>query len=117
MNTNCTLTTACFDLTKYHNKCRELSVSIKNMESLLNVNCYLVIYTDRYCIDLIKELRVEFDSITKYIVLEFEEIESYKYIDLVKQNREKYWPSRDERTCAETHLLQSNKFNFVLQTM
>lgn len=117
MNTNCTLTTACFDLTKYHNKCRELSVSIKNMESLLNVNCYLVIYTDRYCIDLIKELRVEFDSITKYIVLEFEEIEAYKYINLVKQNREKYWPSRDERTCSEAHLLQSNKFNFVLQTM
>lgn len=117
MNTNCTLTTACFDLTKYHSKCRPLDVSIENMKSLLKSNCYLVIYTDQYFIDLIKDARSEFNSITKYIVLEFEEIEPYKYIDLVKKNREKYWPSKDERTCAETHLLQSNKSNFVLQTM
>jgi hypothetical protein len=35
----------------------------------------------------------------------------------VKSNREIYWPSRDERTCAESHLLTYNKFDFVLQAI
>lgn len=114
---NCTFTTACFNLTKYHNKSRSISVSLTNMVSLLKSNCYLVIYTDIDFIDAIKEIRAEYDALTKYIVLEFEEIESYKYIDIVNQNREKFWPTRDERTCSENHLLNSNKSNFVLQTM
>jgi len=117
MNTTCTLSTACFDLTKYNNRGRPLSTAINNMTSLLKTECYLVIYTDPYCIDLIKEIRKEFDSITKYIVLEFEQLECYKYINLVKKNRKEYWPTRDERTCSESHLLCSNKFNFVLQTI
>jgi len=117
MEKNCTLTTACFDLTKYHSGCRSLSETIANITPLLKLECYLIIYTDYNLIDLIKEARKEFNDITKYIVLNFEELECYKYIDVVKSNRDKYWPTRDSRTCAESHLLCCNKFNFVLQSM
>jgi hypothetical protein len=117
MYKNCTLTTACFDLTKYHSGCRSVSDSINYFTPLLKIECYLVIYTDHILIDTIKEARKEFDEITKYIVLNFEDIESYKYIDIVKKNREDYWPTKDARTCSEAHLLQCNKFNFILQTM
>ena len=37
--------------------------------------------------------------------------------DLVKKNRETYHPTKDERTCSESHILCCNKFNFVLKTM
>ena len=117
MYKNCTLTTACFDLTKFHSECRSLSDTIDYMMPLLNTECYLVIYTDYILIDAIKDIRKEFDELTIYIVSDFEELEFYKYIDIVKSNREEYWPSKDDRTCAESHLLCSNKFNFVLQTM
>jgi len=117
MYKNCTLTTACFNLTKYHSGCRSIPEIISGISPLLKLECYLVIYTDYTLIDLIKEIRQEFDDITKYIVLNFEELECYKYIDFVKENRDKYWPTRDARTCAESHLICSNKFNFVLQTM
>ena len=40
---------------------------------------------------------------------------SFTLLDKVKKNREIYFPSRDHRTSAETHLITVNKFDFVLQ--
>lgn len=114
-----TLTTACFDLTRFHNKSRNLNESINNMKTLLSVPCYLVIYTDNICIDFIKEIRNSFnlDHLTHYIVTNIEDLSNYKYLDTIKSNREKYWPTRDERTSAESHFICCSKFEFVLQTM
>ena len=53
---DCTLTTSCFDLTKYHKGSRSLEECINNMRALLEVPCYLVIFTDNNCINLIKEI-------------------------------------------------------------
>ena len=116
---DCTLTTACFDLTKYHNHSRNLKDSINNMKTLLEVPCYLVIYTDESCIDLIKEIRNSFNlnHLTKYIVTKFEDLTFYKYNDIIKNNREKYHPTKDQRTCSESHLICCSKFDFVLQTI
>ena len=50
---------------------------------------------------------------TMYVEERFEDIWAAQYIDVVKSNREKYWPSKDSRTCAESHLLQCNKFAFL----
>lgn len=117
MRPDCTLITSCFDLTKYHKGSRTLEECINNMKSLLEVPCYLVIFTDNNCINLIKEIRNSFDlhDITHYIVCDFEKIEYYKYNDIVKSNRAINWPTKDERTCSESHILVCNKFNFVLQ--
>ena len=116
---NCTLTTSCFDLTKYHRGSRTLEECINNMRALLEVPCYLVIFTDNNCVDLIKKIRTSFglDNITHYIVNDFEELNYYKYNDIIKANRTMYWPTRDERTCSESHLLVCNKFDFVLKTI
>ena len=38
-------------------------------------------------------------------------------MDDVKRNRASYWPTADERTCAESHLLCCNKFDFVQQAI
>ncbi len=116
---NCTLTTACFDLTRFNNKSRNLNEAISNMKVLLTVPCYLVIHTDSICIDLIKEIRNSYnlDHLTRYVVTNFEDLSNFPYLDKIKSNREKYWPTRDERTSSESHLLCCNKFNFVLQTI
>jgi hypothetical protein len=116
---DCTLTTSCYDLTRFHKQSRTLTDSINNMRTLLEVPCYLVIYTDNACIDIIKEIRNSFqlDHLTQYVVIEFEQLPYYKYVDVIKSNREKYWPSRDERTCAENHMLVCSKMFFTLQTI
>lgn len=116
---DCTLTTACFDLTKYNNYSRSLIDSINNMRTLLEVPCYLVIYTDENCINIIKEIRDSFNlnHLTKYIVTKIEQLYFYKYNNIIKSNREKYFPTRDDRTCSESHLICSSKFQFVLETI
>jgi hypothetical protein len=119
MISDCTLVTACYDLTKYHNKSRNTQDSINNMKSLLETPCYLVIFTDNSLYNSIFNIRneVNLNHLTKYIVKEFEELNVYKYLDIIKTNREKYYPTRDERTCAESHLICCSKFDLVLETI
>jgi hypothetical protein len=116
---DCTLTTSCFDLTQFHPGSRSLKEAIEKMRTLLSVPCYLVIYTDINCFEMIQRIRNEYslDHLTKYVVQRFESLYYYKYIDVVKKNRLVYWPTRDERTCAENHLLQISKVDFVKQTI
>ena len=117
---NCTLATSCFDLTKYHKSSRPLHISIQNMETLLQIPCYLVIFCDSNSINLIKNIRndkYQLQNITHYIEMKFEDIFYYKYLNQVKENREKYHPTQDERTCSESHLLTINKFDFVQKTI
>jgi hypothetical protein len=65
----------------------------------------------------IRARRHKYDAITKYIEIELEDLWSYQFLPQVKENRAKYWPTRDERTCAESHIICCNKFDFVLETI
>ncbi|MEI6882551.1 MAG: WlaTC/HtrL family glycosyltransferase [Bacteroidota bacterium] len=114
---DCTLVTCCFDMTKYNNKCRNTTETIGKMKSLLETPCYLVIFTHQLLADTIKHIRDEkgLNKCTTYVICEPEELDSFKYLTLVKSNREKYHPTKDERTCAETHLLCCSKFDLVLK--
>jgi hypothetical protein len=116
---DCTLVTACFDLTKYNLKSRNFTESINNIKSLLETPCYLVIYTNDTLIEYIKNIRNSsgLEKLTIYIIKNIEELDTFKYLDIVKKNREKYHPSKDDRTCAESHLVCCSKFELVLQTM
>ena len=114
---DCTLTTSCFDLTPYHAKSRPLSEAIENMRTLLEVPCYLVIFTDVACFPLIKALRQPLDHLTVYIIQPFETTPFYPLVEVVKANRERTWPTRDERTCSENHVLVNTKHAFVVRTM
>jgi hypothetical protein len=116
---NCTLITSCFVLTKYNPSSRSIQETLKNIETLLYIPVFLVIYCDSSVIDDIKKIRDKkgYSHLTQYIETDFENIWAYQYVDKVKENRAKYHPTRDSRTCAESHLLCCNKFDFLLKTM
>jgi hypothetical protein len=87
------------------------------MRALLEVPCYLVIYTDATCFPAIQRLRAPLDALTVYVVQTFENTPYFSLNEKVKANRAKSWPTRDARTCSENHLLQLNKNRFLLRTM
>ena len=84
---DCTLVTACFDLTKYNTHSRELNVAIDRMSALLDVPCYLIIFTDAKMYEHIKNKRSanNLESITHYIITDVENLEAFKYAALVKK--------------------------------
>lgn len=114
-----TLTTCCFNLIKYNKLSRTLNECINNMKSLLEIPCYLIIYTDNDCIENIKYIRNSFglDNLTKYVLMEINDLPKYKYLEKIYKNREIYHPTKDERTCPENHVLQISKTDLVLKTM
>ena len=114
---DCTLVTACFDLSKYNASSRSFTESITNMKSLLETPCYLVIYTDPNLLDSIRQARIGLDHITRYVVQDVETLESFIFHDEVIRNRGVYHPTKDARTCAESHLVCCSKFELVLKTM
>jgi len=93
--------------------------SLKGMDILLRMPVYLIIHCDSTFYPHIHAKRCEygFDSYTIYVQKRFEDLWSAQYVDQVKSNRAAYWPTADERTCAESHLVCCNKFDFVLQAM
>ena len=114
---NCTLVTACYDLHKYNTKCRTTAECLNLIDPLLKIPVYLVIYGSKTTIPAIRARRHKYDKITKYIEMELEDLWTYQFLEQVKQNRDKYWPTRDERTCAESHIICCNKFDFLLETI
>lgn len=116
---DCTLTTASFSLEKYHSKVRSVDTLLRSINTLLQTPCYLVIYCNPPLKDAIQKRREEhgLGHLTKLYVMEFEDLWCASLQDQVKKNREVYWPTRDERSCAETHLITCNKADFVLQTI
>lgn len=115
-----TLTTACYDLTKYFTGARNIEASIQSMETLLEVECFLCIFGDSTTIPLIKEIRdgrFGLGRLTHYIELPLEKIWAYRYADKIRANRQIYYPTADNRASVESHIIQCNKFDFVLETM
>lgn len=116
---SCTLVTACYDMHQYNPKCRTIEESIKLITPLLKIPVYLVIYGSKNTLNKIECIRNSFgfQHITKYICQELEELWTYQFLDQVKANRQQFWPTRDERTCSESHIVCCNKFDFVMDTI
>ena len=110
-----TLVTAVYDLTKYHPGARPLEKSLEQVLPLMSVPCYLVIFGDAETIPKLKEMRGVYAPLTEFRELPIEKWWTFPFINRIKRNREIYWATRDERTCAENHALMCNKFDFVLQ--
>ncbi|MFN6413178.1 MAG: hypothetical protein ACK41S_14545, partial [Planctomycetota bacterium] len=102
---------------KYNPKSRTTAECLHLIDPLLQIPVYLVIYGCKTTMPAIRARRHKYDAITKYIEIELEDLWSYQFLPQVKENRAKYWPTRDERTCAESHIICCNKFDFVLETM
>jgi len=116
---DCTLTTGCFLLQKYHAGSRSLADTLQGMEALLAVPCYLVIYCNKELYEHIVERRRahHLESITRVISVEVEDLWAYQFADQIRANREVYWPTRDARISVESTVVVFNKFNLVLRTM
>jgi hypothetical protein len=114
---DCTIVSASFCFSDVHSKARSLKETIKSLDTLLRVPCYLVLYGDSQTIPLMMEKRNSYglQTITCYKEQSPNDLWSFQYLQKVKENREVYHPTKDERTCAETHLITCNKFDFVLQ--
>ena len=114
---DCTLVTACFDLSAYHTSSRTPEKALKGIDVILKLPIYLIIFGNKPVIDIIKERRHSYgyESMTLFICQEYEEIWSAQFTQQVKDNRNNYWPTRDVRTCPESHLICANKFDFVLK--
>ena len=115
----CTLVTAAYVFTRFHAGARNARETIQAMKTLLEVPCYLVIYCDEELEPLIREVRggTVWHALTRIVVQPFESLWCASLVDRVRANRTVYWPTRDSRTCAETHLITCNKADFVLKTM
>ena len=116
----CTLVTACYDMRPYNpNHARSVEDTMRGLEVLLHVPAYMIIHCDPFYAPLIQQRRAEigFGAITRYEVASFEQLWAAKFVVQVKQNRAQYWPTRDQRTCAESHLLCCNKFDLVQQAI
>lgn len=114
-----TLVAACFVLSRFHPYCRTEEEWLAHMDTLLRMPVYLIIHCDSTMYEPIRAKRSEygFDSYTIYVQERFEDLWSAQYVDQVKCNRAAYWPTADQRTCAESHLVCCNKFDFVLQAI
>lgn len=116
---DCTLTTQYYSLTKYNGNSRSIDEHKATMEPLLKIPCYLVIYCDSIMKPIVEEMRSKYGlmNLTRIIIEELEDTWGGQFIDIVKKNRETYWPTRDQRTCSESHIVVSNKMYFTLKTV
>ena len=124
-NSNWTLVTAYFNLTK----CIDASTEIKNRDqnyylshslSTLSLPYNLIIYCDEDSLDKIKKLRPDYlADRTKYIVKEFssftfrEDVESRNFIDYtlkIIENRKKYPYQFDNRNTASYYLFCMSRY-------
>ena len=116
---DCTLSTACFCMKSLHEGARTLEETIESTNMLMSIPVYLVIYGDKNTIPLLRRSREQRGllNITIFHELEIHSLWSFLFLEKVKDNRAIYFPTKDERTNPETHLITCNKFTFVLNTI
>ena len=116
---DCTLVSACFCVYKNNPRSFNMEESLKRSDTLLQIPCYLVLYGDTETISFLREKRLEygFDDITQYIEIDLDDLWTYKYKEIVEKNRAKYWPTVDPRAQTDSHLINCNKFDFVLKVI
>jgi len=116
-----TLVTACFCFHPIHEGARPLHETLSSAEDLLRLPVYLVVYGDADTVPLLRARREAHGhggaDRTRFVECRHDQIDSFQYLERVRKNRTEYWPTRDERTSAETHLVTCNKFDFVLRVM
>lgn len=114
---DCTLTTACYDLSMYAKNARTKEETIELFESLFRVPIYLVIYCNNSLKDIIYETRKKYnlEKLTVIIVKEFDELWCWKFRDKMIDNQKNI--SFCHRHFPERSLLFYNKINFVKETI
>ena len=116
---DCTLTTACFNVHHTNENAFSIEKIKEQSDTLMAMPCYLVVFCDKDTVSILKQKREEYGflSITKFIQIEMFTFWSSQFLEKVRQNRVKYWPSKDLRANEYAYLIQCNKFDFLSQTM
>jgi hypothetical protein len=83
----------------------------------MTIPVYLVINCDDTTYPIIKQLRDPYDHLTVYNIISLTDLWIYQYEDQVNKNREVFWGTRDSRAGTDSHLINCNKCNFVLDTI
>lgn len=119
INTTCTLSTACFRSNNSTHITKTLESTIENANALMQNAVYLVIYGDNETIPLLKEKREKYGHMDKTVFVELDKNDmwAFQWVDKVNKNRQTYHPTANPRHNTEIHLIQCNKFDFVLQTI
>ena len=109
--------TAIYDLNKYNQMGHSIEKLLNNyleLEKAMNTEDFtLIIYCNK----------IVYDAITRnnpkiiFIIIEFESLWTYKYVNQITLNRQKYHPTKDVRTFPESHALVCAKFWFVSDSM
>ncbi len=116
---DCTLVTACYDLSKYSNNARTKEETISLFDSLFRVPIYLVIFCDKALEATVRETREKYklEKLTKIIVQEFEELWCWQFAEKFKSNLTTCKTTPCNRAFPERCLFFLNKMNFVKQTI
>ena len=116
---DCTLVTSCFNCNKFHNKALNIKEITEQIKITMELQCYMVIFCDEDMYPILLEERKKYNllELTEFVVEDVMSIHSMQYLDKVNANREKYHPTRDERTNSHTHLITCNKFDFLLRAI
>jgi len=116
---DCTIVTSCFCFHSNNNSALSEEEVLEQSEEVLKLPVFLVIYCDKNMMPILESKRNSYGlgKFTKFITLELNEIWSFQYLDKVNKNRELYWPSRTNRHQTDSHLIQCNKFDFMLKTI
>ena len=86
---------------------------------LFSLPCYLVIFCTKETISAVKKKRAAFNLLpmTMFIEIELKDMWSYQYLNQIRTNRSIYYPTGNFETDDNTHLINCNKFDFILQVM
>ena len=116
---NITLVSAAYNFSSIHSKSLNIEEMIQRMDELMKLPVPLIFFCDDLLYNHVLKARVQngLGGLTIVVNCPFEKLWSVQWLQKVKENREVYFPTRDERTCAETHLVTCNKFDFVLKAM
>jgi len=116
---DCTLVSACFCVIKNNPHSFSLDEIMQKSDTLLQIPCFLVLYGDSETISMLREKRMEYgyDDITQYIETNVDDLWTYQYKENVLKNRATFWPTADPRAQTDSHLINCNKFDFVLKVI
>ena len=87
--------------------------------SFFSLPCYLVIFCTKETISALKKKRSAFNllSMTMFIEIELKDMWTYQYLNQIRTNRFMYYPTGNFETDENPHLINCNKFDFMLQVM
>jgi hypothetical protein len=115
-----TLVTAFFNLNKSNPQVLATSEYYKHARWIMQINLPLVVYCDEETVQPIRAMREEYQLLDKtdFKVQHLREFKLFQlFEEKVRENRARFWATRDARAPVESHLLCNSKMQMVSDTI